>query len=83
MTDKAYIVANKEQELDVLKKFEEKGIVWRSGDNATDFKLNEFFQSPYALVESESITWASIEQIEDKTIVYDGRKEEKWIRSTR
>lgn len=30
MTDKAYIVTNKEQELDVLKKFEHKGLIWNA-----------------------------------------------------
>lgn len=81
MTDKAYIVANKEQELDVLKKLEQKGLRWRVGRNATDFvpKLASF---PYAIIEKEFIIWSTIEQLEDETIVYDGRKEEKMYKVT-
>lgn len=83
MTEKAYIVANKEQELDVLNKFEEKGLLWRVGRNATDFVpskdgvFNKFASFPYAFIDNGSIIWLPIEQIEDEKIVYDGRKEEK------
>ena len=85
MTDKAYIVANKQQELDVLKKFEEKGIVWWVEENANDFvpSENDFFDKyssfPYAIIEKEFIVWSSIEQLEDETIVYDGRKEDEEV----
>lgn len=88
MTDKAYIVANKEQELDVLKKFEQKGLLWRVGRNATNFVpsendvFNQFASFPYAIIEKEFIIWSPIEQIEDETIVYDGRKEEKMYKVT-
>ena len=83
MTDKAYIVTNKEQELDVLKKFERKGLFWRVGRNAIDFVpsensvFNNFASFPYAMIEKEFIIWSPIEQLEDEEIVYDGRKEEK------
>lgn len=30
--DKAYIVTNKKQELDILKKFEDKGLFWIGGE---------------------------------------------------
>lgn len=88
MTDKTYIVANKQQELDILKKLERKGVFWRTGRNATDFVtsengvFNKFFSFPYALIENKFIIWSTIEQIEDKTIVYDGRKEEKMYKVT-
>ena len=88
MTDKAYIVANKQQELDVLKKFEQKGVFWRVGRNATDFVpsensvFNKFASFPYAIIEKEFIIWSPIEQLEDETIVYDGRKEEKMYKVT-
>lgn len=88
MTDKAYIVANKKQELDVLKKFEEKGVVWRVGRNATDFVpsengvFNKFASFPYAIIEKIFLIWSPIEQLEDETIVYDGRKEEKMYKVT-
>lgn len=83
MTDKAYIVANKEQELDVLKKFEQKGSTWRSGENPTEWVLSEnglfnFNVSfPYALAERENkkITWLAVEELTDQEIVYDGRKD--------
>lgn len=83
MTDKVYIVANKEQELDVLKKFEEKGLVWVSGDNATDWVPSEislfniYFSFPYVLIEKESkkIAWLDMEQLIDEDVVYDGREE--------
>lgn len=57
MTGKTYIVASKQQELNLLKKFEAKGLVWLSGDNPTEWVLSEnsLFSShasfPYALVE--------------------------------
>lgn len=85
MTEKAYIVANKEQELDVLNKFEQKGVFWRVGRNATDFVPSEnktFGSFPYAIIEKEFIIWSLMEQLEDETIVYDGRKEEKMYKVT-
>ena len=80
---KAYIVANNEQELDVLKKFEEKGLVWVSGDNATDWVpseiglFNTYLSFPYVLIEKESkkIAWLAVEQLIDEDVVYDGREE--------
>lgn len=90
MTDKAYIVANKQQELDVLNKFEAKELVWLSGDNPTEWVLSEnsLFSSrasfPYALVEKENnkISWLSIGKLTDEEIVSDGRKEEKIYKVT-
>lgn len=88
MTDKAYIVANKEQELDVLKKLEQKGLIWRVGRNATDFVpsessvFNKFASFPYAIIEKEFIIWSPIEKLEDETIVYDGRKGENMYKVT-
>lgn len=88
MTDKAYIVANKQQELEVLNTFEQKGIFWRVGRNATDFVpsensvFNKFASFPYAIIEKEFIVWSPMEQLEDETIVYDGRNEEKMYKVT-
>lgn len=82
MVDKAYIVANKQQELEVLKKMEQKGVLWRVGRNATDFVpsennvFNKFASFPYVIIEKEFIIWSPIEQLKDETIVYDGRKED-------
>lgn len=87
MTDKAYIVANKEQELDILKKFKGDGIYWNAGEYATDFIPSEeydlkFFKFPYALVKNNSVYWSSIDKLKDPEIVYDGRKEEKMYKVT-
>ncbi len=83
MVDKAYIVANKKQEIEVLKKFEQKGLLWRVGRNATDFvpseNSNAFGSFPYAIIEKEFIIWSPMEQLEDETIVYDGRKEDEEV----
>lgn len=90
MTDEAYIVANKEQELDVLNKFERKGLTWLSGENPTEwvlsenslFNFNASFQ--YALVENENkkIAWIAIGKLTDEEIVYDGRNEENKYKVT-
>lgn len=88
MTDKAYIVANKEQELEVLDKFEAKGLVWFSGDKPTEGITNEgdLFKKligfPYVLIEGVHVSWSSINRITDEEIVYDGRKEEKMYKVT-
>lgn len=77
MTDKAYIVANKQQELEVLKKLEQKGLLWRVGRNVSDFVpsengvFNKFASFPYAIIEKEFIIWSTIEQLTYETIVYD------------
>lgn len=82
MTDKAYIVANKEQEIDILSKLERDGIYWNAGEYPTDFIPSEeydlkYVKFPYALVEDKSIYWLSIDKLKDIEIVYDGRKEVK------
>ena len=85
MTDKAYIVANKQQELDVLKKMEQDGLVWLPGDNPTDWFPSEslsFEDFPYTLIERGYITWSSNLRNKDRKIVYDGRKEEKMYKVT-
>lgn len=88
MADKAYIVANKQQELDVLNKLEQKGVFWLVGRNATDLVpsensfFNKFTSFPYVIIENEFIVWSPIEHLEDETVVYDGRKEEKMYKVT-
>lgn len=90
MTDKAYIVANKKQEIDVLTKFEQKDLIWLSGDNATEWVLSEniLFNShasfPYALIEKDNKknAWLAMDQLTDEDIVYDGRKEDKMYKVT-
>lgn len=82
--DKAYIVTNKKQELDVLKKLEQEGLVWDDEDKPTEWipseELMELleFNFPYVLIEEEHImSWKYLEELTDETIMYDGRKEEK------
>ena len=90
MADKVYVVANKEQEIDVLTKFEQKGLIWLSGNNATEWVLSEnsLFNShasfPYALIEKDNnkIAWLAMGQLTDEYIVYDGRKEEDMYKVT-
>ena len=50
MTSKAYIVANEQQEREVLRKLEKKGNEWNDKRNATDFIPSEksYVKFPYA-----------------------------------
>lgn len=88
MTDKAYIVANKEQELDVLKKLERKGLIWTNGKNPTDFitsdtnLFNDFVSFPYAILEGSEVSWRNMNGLDGIEIVYDRRKEEKMYKVT-
>ena len=41
MTCKTYIVASEQQELDLLNKFEENGLVWIGGEQPTEFVTSE------------------------------------------
>lgn len=79
MTEKAYIVASKQQELDVLKKFEENGFVWIGGEQPTKFVTSEeglFVLFPYMLIDrgDGKISWSAMDQLENVTIAYDGRE---------
>ena len=70
MTNKAYIAANKEQELDILKKFERQGIYWNAGEYPTDFIPSEkydlkYVKFPYALVKNENVYWPSIDKLNE------------------
>ena len=82
MTDKAYIVANEEQELEILNKFEKDGIKWRSGRKPTESLPGTDHPFPIILFESDYITWDFLDELKDETVVYDGRKEEKMYKVT-
>lgn len=87
MADKAYIVANKEQELEVLKRFEQEGIHWIGTEKQTDWVPSErgdFVSFPYVLASrcNAKMSWCNIEELDDETIVYDGRKVEKMYKVT-
>lgn len=78
-----YIVANKEQEFDVLKKLEQEGFKWYDRDLPTKFIFSEgilFSEFPYIISEYKDIGyvgWSYYSENYDGKIVYDGRKEEK------
>lgn len=89
MTDKAYIVANKEQELDVLKKLENDGFKWGViGILPTKFRFSEgvlFNAFPYVISTHEDakfIGWSYCSDYHEGNVVYDGRKEEKMYKVT-
>ena len=81
--DKAYIVANEQQEREVLGRLERWGAEWgRSKSKPTDFipsYVEHTTKLPYALLfENNQISWCDIEALyEFDDIVYDGRKEEQ------
>lgn len=82
MTNKAYIVANEQQERKVLEKFEREGIKWVGGKKPTEFipiKQSAYGAAfPYALIDRGHVAWANLFQLkEDINIVFDGRKEEQ------
>ncbi|WP_431060940.1 hypothetical protein [Weissella paramesenteroides] len=81
MTNKAYIVANKQQEREVLHELEKNGNEWNDKRNATDFIPSEksYVKFPYAIMSDRFIGWLSIDDaiVENYEIVYDGRKEEQ------
>lgn len=85
MTDKAYIVADEQQEREVLEKLEREGYVWVSGgEKPTEWSPSRwgndgyfFFKFPYALVLNNGLSWTSYITEDNYDIVFDGRKEEK------
>ena len=90
MTDKAYIVANNEQELDVLNKFEQNSLTWLEGEKPTKWVPSKTafatynLNFPYVLASCDdgNIIWFMVDEITDEEIVYDGRKEEKMYKVT-
>ena len=82
MTDKAYIVANEQQEHEVLEKLEREGCEWlRSSKNPTDFIPSHdehTIQLPYCLIlDYDQISWCDIELLYNFEIVYDGRRKRR------
>ena len=80
MSDKAYIVANEEQEREVLDKLEHGGFTWWGGDNLTENTPSKLFhtQFPYTIfVRKNTVTFNRLSKLEDEEIVYDGRKEKR------
>lgn len=81
MTDKAYIVANEEQEREVLKKLYGQGYKWKQHQNGwlpqqDIFWIGDF---PFCLFAKDNylLKYGSIKDIRNHEIVYDGRKGSK------
>lgn len=80
MTDKAYIVANKQQEQDVLEKLERDGFKWLGGAKPTDNKPSNLIKItilPYIIFVGDVLTWSLLPALDDEEVVFDGRKEKK------
>ena len=80
MTDKAYIVANKQQEREVLEKLEREGMLWRDGDKPTE--KSRLIKEPITLFarDNNQLTYdyeVTESYLSNFEIVYDGRKEGK------
>ena len=79
MTDKAYIVANEQQEGEVLEKVYKKGEMWPSQDGRGNYwsPVHKYVEFPYVIVDcGKRLIWTNIDRLTDEEIVYDGRKEE-------
>ena len=84
MTDKAYIVANEEQELRVLNEFEKRGYCWINdqGKPISSGVLIARELEDYPLFigerfETKTIYWQDLSKLVNEEIVFDGRKESK------
>ena len=77
MKDKAYIVANEQQEMAVLEKLEREAVTWRySLKPASQFIPSKYSSFPYGLKILDSyVVFASLDGLEGYEIVFDGRKE--------
>lgn len=86
MADKAYIVANEEQEREVLERLEKEGRKWRTGESAIETIPSRVSLKrvvfPMAIIDMSDTFLAHIIPLDenylcDVEIVYDGRKESK------
>lgn len=79
MTYKAYIIANKQQEREVLEKLEREAVTWwYSLKPASQFIPSKYSSFPYGLKILDSyVVFAYPAGLENYEIVYDGRKEER------
>ena len=84
MTDKAYIVANEQQEREVLEKLECEGLKWKGfSEEPTQWLLTRDIgyldvTFPYVLFGNDVVSWCRISELQDDyEIVFDGRKEEQ------
>ena len=84
MTDKAYIVANEDQELRVINEFEKRGYCWINdqGKPISSGLLIARELGDYPLFiserfETKTIYWQDLSKLVNEEIVYDGRKEKR------
>ena len=79
MKNKAYIVANEQQEREVLDKLEQEAVTWwLSLKPASQFIPSKYSSFPYGLkILGSYVVFASLDGLEGYEIVFDGRKEEK------
>ena len=79
MADKAYIVANEQQEREVLEKLEREAVTWwHSLKPASQFIPSKYSSFPYGLKILDSyVVFAYPAGLENYEIVFDGRKEEQ------
>ena len=83
MTNKAYIVANEQQEREVLEKLEREGLKWKGfSEEPTQWLPTRDIgyvdiTFPYILFGDDVVSWCSISELKDNyEIIFDGRKEE-------
>ena len=81
--DKAYIVANEEQELRVLNEFEKRGYCWINDQGKPISsgiliarELEDYPLFIGEIFETKTIYWQDLSKLVNEEIVYDGRKEE-------
>ena len=84
MTNKAYIVANEQQEREVLEKLEREGLKWKGfSEEPTQWLPTRDIgyvdvTFPYVLFGNDVVSWCRISELQDDyEIVFDGRKESK------
>ena len=88
MTDKAYIVANEQQEREVLEKLEREECIWAAGgENPTKWVPSQHHVSdkegritfPLKIINDGGYIWQGrvSNEATDEEIVYDGRKEKR------
>ena len=80
--DKAYIVANEQQEREVLEKLEQEGLTWNYSMKKITQVIPSHFHNivtfPYSLRVFDSyVFWDLVDGLENDEIVFDGRKEEQ------
>lgn len=78
--DKAYIVANEQQEREVLEKLELEGMKWSIiNEKPTDFapSIYNIAPFPYVIIVNNWISWNWLSNLKNEEIIYDGRKREE------